>query len=139
MTQFKAVDQDGRYDNILAQMVLNEAYDIEYGLYDHDNPDLSHPLQGVLSVETEHTLSQGPVKTLFEIYYKAGIQKYFGISLLEFIELPAIRADQLLKIANDFTRQENELVEESTRKMEKLSNDMKNSVNAVNQVKERFG
>lgn len=121
MSEDKAVDPvTGRYDNITAQMLLSEAYDIEYGLYDHNNPALDHPFQGQLMTEGEKMLLDSPMKELFKTYHTYQIYKWFGISLFEFINLPGVRFDMLIETANELAEQESKRLSENERQLQAI-------------------
>ena len=129
MHDFKAVNPEtGRYDNITAQLILTEAYDIEYGLYDHDNPELEHPFQSQLMFEQEKILDHSPMMRLYETYSLYQIQKWFGISLLEFINMPAVRFDQLIKLSNKLAEEENERLTNAEKQMQNMQNQINKQV-----------
>lgn len=142
MREFRAIDPEtGRYDNLMAQLMLNEAYDIEYGLYDHDNPENDHPFQSQLMFDQEKILEDSPMNDLFETYHIYQINKWFGLDLLQFINLPAVRFDQLIKIANKLAEKENQRIANAENQMKNMQaqlNQQLNSNQGVDQMMNRF-
>lgn len=101
-----AVDKYGRFNPILAKVMVKEAYDIEFGLYDHDDPKLQHPLQYHLWTEKLSVKKHGLFRIYMDKYHVHQIQKYFGISYLEFINLPADEFDNMLEMSNFISERE---------------------------------
>lgn len=134
MSEDKAVDPvTGRYDNITAQMMLSEGYEIEYGLYDHNNPALEHPFQGQLMKEGEKLLSDSPMRELYKTYSIYQIHKWFGLNLLEFINLPAVRFDMLVDVANELAEEESKRLSESEQQMRQMAQGLKQQQNLRNE------
>lgn len=125
MGEDRAVDPaTGRYDNITAQMLLNEAYDIEYGLYNHNDPLLEHPFQGQLMTEGEKLLLDSPMKELYKAYSIYQIHKWFGITLLEFINLPAVRFDMMIETADELAEMESKRLSDNERAINQMSQNL---------------
>nr|DAT18087.1 MAG TPA: hypothetical protein [Caudoviricetes sp.] len=108
ISKYQALDDKKHYNNLLAQILLSEAYDIEYGLYNHDDPALNHPLQTHLMTEYEKIEKYGPVNKLIDQYQLYQIQKFFGLTLFEYLDLPANRFDYITEKARDWTIKETE-------------------------------
>lgn len=100
--------ENGRYNPILARVMLKEAYEIETGLYNHDDPALDHPLQYHLMTEKKMIAPHGLFKLLTKRYHDAQINKYFGITLLDFLDLPIDKVDTLLEMALEYITDEDE-------------------------------
>lgn len=123
-TQYSATDRSGRYNNILAQIYLKEAYDIEYALYDHDDPSLAHPFQFHLMTEKKMTKKFGLFREYLKRYHIHQIQKYFGINFLEFMAMPIDKVEDMLEVSNI-------LAEEETRSLREVEDKMKRQVNRM--------
>lgn len=116
---FSAVDPvTGKFNPILAQIFLKEAYDIEYNIYNHDAPELSHPFQTSLYTEAKTVTKFTPLETLMEKYYHHQISKYFGMTFLEFIDLPADKADMVLDKAWEWIMREKQAAEDAKKQLE---------------------
>lgn len=86
---------------MLARVYLKEAFDIEYDLYNHDDPNLSHPLQFQLWTEKKSIKKDGLMRRYLKLYHIHQIQKYFGLSFIEFIDLPIDKVDDMLTMTNE--------------------------------------
>jgi hypothetical protein len=112
--------------------MLSEGYEIEYGLYDHNNPTLEHPFQGQLMKEGEKLLSDSPMRELYKTYSIYQIHKWFGLNLLEFINLPAVRFDMLVDVANELAEEESKRLSESEQQMRQMTQGLKQQQNLRN-------
>lgn len=77
-------------------MLLKEAYDIQYGLYNHDEPSLNHPWQTSLYTEKKSIKKGNLFGIWMDKYHRLQVHKYFGISFIEFMDLPIDRAEEML-------------------------------------------
>lgn len=124
-----AIDPEtGRYNPILAQILLKEAYDIEYALYNHDDPNLDHPFQTSLYTELKTTRQFSPFERLMETYVSYDIHKFFHISFIEFVNLPADKSDLMVSLATKWKEaeiktqnKENEVMSKQLRRLEEVA------------------
>lgn len=113
--KFSALE-NGKYSNLRAQIILKEAYDIQYGLYNHDDPNLSHPFQLHIWTEKKSVKQHGLYREYLRRYHIHQIHKYMGITFTEFLKLPIDYAEESFKIAN-------ELSEEDAKRLQAFQND----------------
>lgn len=87
-------------DNITAKLLLLEAYEITYQIYNHNLGN--HPFNLVLHHYKESVEDYSPMQHLLRAYVAKGVYKRFGISLVEFLNLPRHVNRNLLRICDEF-------------------------------------
>ena len=78
-------------------MVLNEIYDKEYQIFDHDQYGVS-PLSLVAMHHKENYYEYGPIKRAIYRYRYYDIHKHFGLSLTEFLALPREATETIYEV-----------------------------------------
>ena len=66
---------------------MYQIYETEFGVFDHINIK-PRPLASVAFMDIEDTLDGSPMDSITRTYASKGMNKLFGISLLELINLP---------------------------------------------------
>lgn len=93
-------------DNFMSQILLSEAYDIDYGIYDHNN---SAP-EDVLKLVSKHAIEDVDQKTLLDIYTERfvllDVYSTTGLSLERFWKLDRLDADKILELCAKRKEQE---------------------------------
>lgn len=93
-------------DNLMSQILLSEAYDIDYGIYDHNN---SAP-EDVLKLVAKHAIEDVDQKTLLDIYTERfvllDVYSTTGLSLERFWKLDRLDADKILELCAKRKEQE---------------------------------
>lgn len=130
--RYSALDESGRYNNIKAQVILKEAYDIQSGLYNHEDPALSHPLQLHLWTEKKSVRKWGMLKEYQRKYHIHQIKRYYGIDFIDFMGLP-------IDIANFLLESANELADEDARRAELAANADTKEFNSIEQNLKQMG
>lgn len=74
--------------NYTVKMLLMEAYETKYGIYNHDNPDPNRPLALIAMHPKEDTRERSPLYETIERYRIFDVYKHYGLNLREFLELP---------------------------------------------------
>ena len=87
-----------KVDSISATLLLREAYEISYEINDHDRPD-AHPWSLVEQTQKEDYSSYSPLYHLFYRYRIRDIQKRWGLSITELLELPREFVDLIFEIS----------------------------------------
>ena len=65
-----------------------EAYETNYGIYNHDEVNVNKPLALVAMHPKEDAINDNSMRTLISRYRIHEINKHYGLTLLEFIALP---------------------------------------------------
>lgn len=91
-------------DPILQQQLLMEAYDVAYGVIDHDSDP--SPLSLVRMSTVEDVTTHSRLYNTIRRYRQYGIRRIYGLSLNEFLELPFDIRDFLLQEAKQTSVQE---------------------------------
>lgn len=111
-------------DNLMSQILLSEAYDIDYGIYDHNN---SAP-EDVLKLVAKHAIEDVDQKTLLDIYTERfvllDVYSTTGLSLERFWKLDRLDADKILELCAK--RKEQEATEAET-----AANMVENTIQSV--------
>lgn len=90
----------GNLDSISAQLVLRDAYDTDYGLYDHAN-DHSRPLALVGRHEKEDYHEYGGLYRAIYQFHVNEVHKNWGFTLTEFLDLPREIHRLVLRICSE--------------------------------------
>ncbi len=87
--------------SVSGQMLLREAYDITYGIHDHNDPvgGEQHPLGLVEFHYAEDCSADSLLYERIEQYKKERIWDHFHLSLDEFLKKPTDTVIRLLEIA----------------------------------------
>lgn len=106
-----------------AKIVLDEAYEMEYDIYNHgitdpQNPD---PLRLIALHPKEDTYKDSLFKDWVTKYINAGIKDTFNLSLTEWMALPTDRAFELVEISMEH-------IDRKTKTIEDLEKDRKKKV-----------
>lgn len=84
-----------------AELITRMAYQTEYGIFDHQKHGYSRPLASVAFHDKEDVLEGGPLFTHIRKYHSRQIYKSFGLSLLEFMDLPVYITQLIYDIADN--------------------------------------
>lgn len=97
-------------DSISAKLVLTEAYELAYSLYDHNQED-AHPWSLVLSNPKENYTDYSPLHRTIFSYRVRDVYKRYGLNLTEFLELPREFVDLLLEASANEAKEDNATAE----------------------------
>ena len=98
---------------MMAQIALSEAYDIAYGIFNHDAaPD--RPLSIIAHHPSEDVVTNGPLRQRIYRFIKFDISDRCGLSLMEFLALPRDHVEMIMKITQDIIQKEMEVQENAT-------------------------
>lgn len=82
-------------DGFALQAVLNQAYDMSYGLFNYDAAEV-HPLTSVAMHPGEQLHHKTPRQLLFLRYRAAQVFKHTGIPFDQFIHRPPYQVEEML-------------------------------------------
>lgn len=86
---------------VTAELATRTLYDEVYGICEHRNPLLNDPLSLVGYHPKEDLYEGSTLAMLCRDFYRYGLASDFGMSLMEFLELPMHVADDLIDIAKE--------------------------------------
>mgnify|MGYP000014629355 CR=1 FL=1 len=86
-----------KIDSISAQILLREAYEISYHIFDHER-DMDHPWNLVMERHKENYNKYGTLYRTVYTYRLRDVHKRFGLNLEEFLELPREMVELILDI-----------------------------------------
>ena len=107
---------------VLAKLLLMEAYDVTYGVFDHitqynkdknsKDPEIKRPLSVIAMHETEEVSDVSLLYERINSYNDKKVKEYFGISLKELLDLPRDVVEHIFKqcdirLLNDVRLQNN--------------------------------
>lgn len=87
-------------DNIPAQMVIRDAYETQYGIFDHGSPSAG-PLALVEYRPKEDVTEYGALYRTFYQYHLYEVQKEWGLSVTDFLSLPREYCALILRISSE--------------------------------------
>lgn len=82
-----------------ARLVLLEMYEQEYGIYNHALGDPNRPLASVAMHPAENVLEGSFLDERIEQFADKEVTKHFGLSLIEFLDLPTDVCFKILEVA----------------------------------------
>lgn len=88
-----------KVDSISAQLLLREAYEISYLIFDHNRHD-AHPWSLCLQQPQEDYTNYSPLYRTINSYRLRDIHSRFGLSVTEFLDLPREFVTLMVKIAD---------------------------------------
>ena len=113
VTEFtKLVDTCEPINSVDAQIYCQEAYDITYGICNHDDNSVWTPLSSVALHPKEDFITNSPLLKLITRYKNLHIQKYFGIDLMTFLNQPRYICEHLLQLASADEQEEARIAED---------------------------
>lgn len=86
-----------KIDSISAQMLLREAYELSYHIFDHDQGTY-HPWNLVMERPKENYNKYGTLYRTIHTYRLREVHKRFGYSLTEFLDQPREIVDLIFEI-----------------------------------------
>ena len=101
-------DQTDIMGSTEAQVLSQLTYDIAYNIHDHMSPASNNPLASVELHPAEDYREYSGLYRTIERYERQKVNETFGLSLLEYLELPTYMVDMLTDIyiasANDASK-----------------------------------
>lgn len=80
--------------------MIRDAYETQYGIFDHGGPDAG-PLSLVEYRPKEDVSEYGTLYRTFYQYHLYEVQKEWGLSIAEFLELPREYCSLILRISSE--------------------------------------
>ncbi|MNM09252.1 hypothetical protein D3C81_193350 [compost metagenome] len=94
------LEQSKKVDNVTAQLILRDAYDVDFGVFDHIN-DRSRPLALVARHVKEDYCEYGGLYRAIYQYNVNEVGKRWNMSLVEFLDLPREYHRLILRICSE--------------------------------------
>lgn len=110
-------------DSISAKLILQEAYETLYGIFNHDDPSVAktRPLALVALHPKENTAEYGKLYRMIDRYVINDVKGKFGLSLTEFLNLPHDIVDRVLKVCQEQVKKENPGIERMVKELERAN------------------
>lgn len=100
-------------DALSAQLVLNEAYDIDYGIFDHDNPSAEDSVMAVIGMHGAETVwGDSKLYSLMDELVACRIPELTNTSLQDLLNWPRHHLDRMIKRYKPGAKKEAETVKE---------------------------
>lgn len=94
-----------------ARLFLLDRYEQLYRIRNHEDPTAQHPFGPILMNDCEDWATGGAVYERMREFKNKRIHEHFGISFQEFIDQPTYRCDQMLRLAAQSQKKENDIVD----------------------------
>jgi hypothetical protein len=88
-------------NSIDSKIMLCDLYEHQYGIYPHLNNGMKSPLSSVIMTEGEDYTTGSLMEEAIRTYVSRGIKDIYGLSIVEFLELPIDVIDVLVQIAGE--------------------------------------
>jgi len=96
----RVLDSLPRLVGVNKKIALQDLYETEFGIFNHlDGVD--RPLASVAFFECEDFTSNSKLGDVASEFITKEIYNFYGISLLDFLDLPRATSEVLLKVADD--------------------------------------
>ena len=79
---------------------MYQIYETEFGIFNHIQTT-NRPLASVAFMDIENTIDGSPFESISRTYVTKQINKLFGISLLELLNLPRDTVESIINIATE--------------------------------------
>jgi hypothetical protein len=79
-------------------LLLSEAYDNTYGIFNHDDVSVLRPLALVAMHPSENASVGSTLYERIEQFADLGVTKHFGLSLAEFLEFPTDVVNKIFEV-----------------------------------------
>lgn len=87
-------------DNIAAQLVIRDAYETQYGIFDHGDP-AAGPLALVEYRAKEDVSEYGSLYRTFYQYHLYEVHKEWGVDIIDFLSMPREYCALMLRISSE--------------------------------------
>lgn len=87
-------------DSIAAQLVIRDAYETQFGIFDHGGPEAA-PLSLVEYRAKEDVSEYGALYRTFYQYHLYEVHKEWGLSITDFLNLPREFCSLMLRISSE--------------------------------------
>lgn len=91
-----------KVDPYTSQMLLREAYDIDFGIWNHNDEARSSPLALIKMYPKEDPVSYGRRYQLIRRYGIYQIKEHFGLTISEFLQETRENVDLYLRLAAEY-------------------------------------
>lgn len=104
-----------------AKIVLDEAYEMEYDIYNHgvQNPDNPDPLRLIGYHPKEDCYRDSLFKDWVLKYINGGIKDTFNLSITEWLSLPTDRATELMELSMEHIDRKTKTIDELEKERKK--------------------
>jgi hypothetical protein len=107
-------------DSRTAQLLMREAYEQHYGLFDHEHLSEMRPLSLVAMHPKENTSAYSALYRMAYKYQQYDILKKWGLNYQEFLSLPREQVELIFKISGEQLSIEKPIIEAAANEMKKL-------------------
>lgn len=111
------IKQLPKLDSITAQMVLREAYETIYEIFNHDYSQ--HPWDLVLHRQKEEVNQYDPMNKMIRRYRLKDVHGRYGLNLVEFLEFPRYMVKDIFKACDEIARVESRIYNDVEKKVNK--------------------
>lgn len=93
-------------DGYALSAVLNQAYDMSYGLFNYEAQERNHPLASVMLHPGERLDYNSPRKQRFVRYRAAQVYKHTGLDFDKFLARPPYEVEEILSFCDEAEKQD---------------------------------
>lgn len=111
-----------KYNSIDGQIVLNEYYETLFKLYNHYSGDNRRPLASVALHPEEDIIKNSLLEESIKTFYLRNIKETFGITYLEFIELPRYIGDIMSEVGKELLKKKSSIAQDVQNEIEGITN-----------------
>ena len=111
-------------DSISARLVMLDAYEVTYGIFNHADAALSvsRPLALVAMHDKENVTVHSELYNTIRRFRRYKVSQHFGMSLTEFLSMPTEYCNMILQMLGDEAAKDAEALAAKMRDLEKQQN-----------------
>lgn len=117
----KAMSEIKMVDSISAQLVMAEAYEQAYHLFDHDRDSGRTPFSVVAMHAKERYAEMSPLHRIFRTFNELKIADEWKISITEFLQLPREFTDLMFKITKAKIVAQQPIIDQAVKDMKAMA------------------
>lgn len=114
------IEKIPKSNSVDACIIMRDFYENEFGIFPHFNKKYARPLSSVEIHPSEEIVENSLLEEAIYMFVKNKIKDTFGISLIEFFNLPLDVIKLLVKISNEEHSSSNALSENIEKELKKL-------------------
>lgn len=80
---------------------MQDLYETEYGIYNHLGSSGMRPLSSVAMFPSEDVNTNSRLEEMMRTYLKKGIYESYGLSFIEFMDLPIDIVEMLINVSDE--------------------------------------
>lgn len=109
-------------NNVDTKIVMHEAYEEQFGIYNHTYSPVTRPMASVAYHPSEDTLTHSMLTDSLRHFHLKKIKEIWGINYLEYMSLPISVTSMMREISDEISSQKRNQADEEDRMLKNAMN-----------------